>query len=108
MVNRITNKVEVKKSRLFVPTGIIAVVFLTIGGLYMIVANIVGMSGFGGADSKTEAIKFVLFAITGLVACVPTFIDVFKNLSKKQPKTTNNEDMIKLASSKPMLRSKNK
>lgn len=79
-----TNKVEVKKSKLFVPTGIIAVIFLTIGGVYMIVANIVGMTGFGDAPAQTEIIKFILLVVTGLIALVPTLIDVYKNHSSKQ------------------------
>lgn len=66
----------------------------------MIVANIVGMTGFGGADSKTEAIKFTLFAITGLIACVPTLIDVFKNFSNKQAKVIKNKEAIKTNSNK--------
>lgn len=83
LINRRTNKIETKKSRVFLPAGIIAVIFLTIGGVYMIVDNIVGMTGFGGADATTETIKFILLVVTAIIAGVPLVADVFKKSKSK-------------------------
>lgn len=83
LINRITNKVTVTKSKFFIPAAIVAIVFLMVAAIYMISANIVGMTGYGNADSKTETIKFVIFIATGFSAAVPTIFDATIHLIKK-------------------------
>ncbi len=84
LANRKTNKVNVVKSKYFVPAAIISLIFLIVGAIYMVVANIVGITGYGDADSQSEIIKFVILVASIGVAFVPTLYDlVFKKGSSK-------------------------
>lgn len=83
LINRFTNKVTVTKFKFFIPVAVVAIAFLMVAAIYMISANIVGMTGYGKADSKTETIKFLIFIATGFSAALPIIFDAVINLTKK-------------------------
>lgn len=68
LINRKTKKVEVHRSKIFVPSAIIGIVAMYSSLIYMVLVTIVDMTGFNGADKMDALIKFMFF-ISLLGAC---------------------------------------
>ncbi|PAF54794.1 amino acid/polyamine/organocation transporter, APC superfamily [Mycoplasmopsis agassizii] len=78
--NRWTNKVEVKKSKFFIPTAIIGSIFVFLSVGYFTLEAIVNMFATDGSDQVNAIIKFVFFVFT-LVA--PLIVVLIENENKK-------------------------
>jgi len=74
LLNRRHNKVKVTRSRGFVPAAIIALVINYFAAAYMIIASIVDMAGYNGADQKVATIKFIIFIAILAISIVPALI----------------------------------
>ncbi|NQZ29110.1 MAG: APC family permease [Mycoplasmatales bacterium] len=86
LINRKTNKVKVEKSKLFIPSAIIAILFTAIPVIYMLVASIVDMTGFNHADKISSITTFCVLLGTLTLSFIPWIFEViyFKIKTKKE------------------------
>ncbi|WP_168388305.1 APC family permease [Mycoplasma marinum] len=88
LVNRKTNKIKVKKSKIFIPSAIISIILTTIPGIYMIVASIVDMTGFNKAGIGKATTTFIVLIATIIISCIPLIIEkVNKKIKNNKLKT---------------------
>ena len=83
IVNRKTQKVEVKKNRLFVPAGIIFVVIFLSAFVYYMVEAITNMTGFNGADQASSIINFSVLLGILAISIIPALISEFAFKNKR-------------------------
>ena len=60
LINRKTKRLEVSKSKLFIPTAIFSCLFVVTGLIYTFVAGIVDSTGFNGANKLDASIKLII------------------------------------------------
>lgn len=86
LLNRKTNKVEVTKSKLFVPAAIIAIIIFFSAGAFMIVAAFLDMfditNDLSHDEINSSIIKFVIFIIILAASIIPSFTKEICNGSK--------------------------
>ena len=88
LLNRKTKKVEVKKSKFFVTSAIVSIVFIAVGAIYMLVDSVVNMFGVNGSDIKTSIVKFVILVLIVFISIIPLIIDFFKEFKNKKKPTS--------------------
>lgn len=76
LVNRKTNKVKVKKSKIFIPSAIIGVSMMYLSFIYMLIVTIVDMTSFNGADPIDAVVKFLFFILSIAICLVWTLIEI--------------------------------
>ena len=84
IVNRKTKRVEVTRSKYFLPAAWVAVIFIGIGAAYMLIDSVVNMFGVNDANVKTSVIKFIILMILIAVSFIPLIIDFFKETKNKK------------------------
>lgn len=83
LVNRKTNKVSVKKEKYFIPTAIFAVILFYSSFIFVIIASIIDMTGYNGADVSSSILKFSIFIIILILSIVPAWISIQMQKKKK-------------------------
>jgi len=82
IINRKTKKVEVEKSRYFLPAAWIVVVINYSAGLYMIIEAIVNSTGFNGSDGLSSLINLMVFLAIMGISIIPALLST-TGLSKR-------------------------
>ena len=78
LLNRKSKLIKVKKSKYFLPSAILSIVFISIGAIYMLVDAVVNMFGVNGADITTSIVKFMILILIIFISSIPLIIDLFK------------------------------
>lgn len=61
LINRKTQKIKVVKSKIFIPSAIIAITINLLGGIYMVIEAIVGLTGYNNADVQANLVNLLVF-----------------------------------------------
>ncbi|NQZ65672.1 MAG: amino acid permease [Mycoplasmatales bacterium] len=100
VVNRFTNKIKVQKSKLFVPSAIVAIMIIIPGILFQLVTGIVDTTGYNGSDPSDAIIQLSIFAGIVLFSIIFGLIENrFWNIESHKMVTKNTE-LESLAESK--------
>lgn len=83
LINRKTSKVVVEKSKLFIPSAIISVIFLFIGTIYFLLSPLVDLAFLIDKDKKIQNIvTFLIMIATLLITITNTWCELFFDKSK--------------------------
>lgn len=83
IINRKTKKVDVIKSKAFIPLAITSVIINYLAGGYMFISSIVDATGYNGANSQAGVVEFIVFITILGISILPILFVPIKNKFRK-------------------------